>query len=148
MFSLKSTNFYDVAKPLYIFSKFIGVTSFTFKKEKDFRAYVTKMDLIWLILMSVNNVAGTVQFIIHEDQAWGIMTSSEAFRQSINLVIIGFQMIPTVSIWWFFLWTFADIFNRFLEINNELDEMRVKLDFKESKKVILGLRTFDCVCCN
>lgn len=148
MFSLKADDSFDVAKPLHFFSKFIGLTSFSIKEEKQLSVFVTLVDLVFLNLVSVSSVIGVVRFIFYDHQVWGFHTVSEVFRRSIDLVVTSFILIPIFANLWIFCArkSFADIFNNLTIIDKELEVMRVPVNYRKSKrKILIFILVIKCI---
>lgn len=142
MLSLKAENVYDVAEPLHLCSQLIGLTSFTIKrKNQEIKASVALYNYSCLIVSTVFTALFTSMFILNNEYMWKINRAyiSEVFEKSIFCGLISFFLclIPTN------LWLFASreciahTLTLLVEVDDELQRMKVPINFRKHKKVIL-----------
>lgn len=142
MFSFKADNVYDVAEPLHICSQLIGLTSFSIQiQNQNFVARVKCLNLLSILLTTVWVSIFTTWLINNLQNMWdsNFVSLSEVYENSMTCVTLGFLCALTISNWWLFFARhhFSRTLNLVQEVDNELKEMKVSVNFKSHKKVVL-----------
>jgi hypothetical protein len=142
MISVKALDIYDVAKPLHICSKLIGLTSFSIKKINGIYCGSVEIYSIFSIVFSTLWYTCVVCLLLTEpDAMWTmkIVTFSGVFEKSMYIVVLSFILISTISNLWFFVRrkTMLEFFNKIVEIDEHLIEMKVPVDLSDQKRFIL-----------
>lgn len=140
MFSLKDCNIYDVTKPLHFFSGLLGFSPFSIKKvNQNFMQHTNSLNIFCILFSTFNNLALTYvyHFYIHGNSK----KTSEVFQTSIHIIVVVFSVITVFINWWSFLARkyYLSILNIFSEIDSEFCKVKVNVNFKKHKKVMLSL---------
>lgn len=141
MCSLNANNFYEVAKPLHICSQLIGLTSFSVKGiNGKFISTSSPRNIATLIFFTAWNIyASTI--VIYKGRGLIITHRyiSRIFENGINLVMFCFISI-TIFINLLTAFTkkrFPAILNHFAAVDEQLDKMKITVDFKQHKITLL-----------
>lgn len=139
MFSLNANDIYDVGKPLHICSQILGLTSFTIKQKHGF--FVASVN-IYSIICNVSSSALCLYFgawYMKNKDEFQVMEGSEVFENSIVCVSFGYLSFCLFQNWWFIFVRkyFADILNMLTEIDNDLQVMKVPVNHRHHKAVVL-----------
>ena len=152
MFSLKAESFYESSKPLHFFSQLIGLCSFTVQKDKEkCKVIVTNFNIVCLVsstslLLFTSIVAISSLHKLPDD--FEKINTSDVFKTSTTFNCLVFLFVAIASNWWIFISrkSFGLIVNLFSEIDNELNKMKLEINFSNHKKrvwsVVLGSNIF------
>lgn len=147
MFSLKADNIYSVAKPLHFCSQLTGLTSFSITRKNGlFVTIVNCFDVFCVIISSTLYSVIAIKFLLNKDAMWDVnqIATSSVFEDCMFIIIMTFFLNSILTIWWSFgaRKYFADIFNLLQEVDEELVEIKVPVNLRHQKKVILMFVTF------
>lgn len=139
MFSLNANDIYDVVKPLHNCSQILGLTSFTIKRKHGL--FVASIN-IYSIICNVSSSALCLYFgawYIKNKDEFQVMEGSDVFENSIVCVSFGYLSFCLLQNWWFIFVRkyFADILNMLTEIDNDLQVMKVPVNHRHHKAVVL-----------
>lgn len=143
MFSLKADDIYDVAEPLHFFSKIIGLSSFTVaRKDGKFVARRSLFNFLCILLTTLYSSATGIFFILHiqEMSQTSPFAASNFFEKGMFCAMLGVFYVSNQSNWWIFFSrkSFCRILNLLAEVDDELETLKVPINFRKHKKVVLG----------
>ena len=149
MFSLKAESFYESSKPLHFFSQLIGLCSFTVQKDKEiFKVIVTNFNILCLVsstsLLLFTSIIAVSSLHKFSDDIEKLNTS-DVFETSTIFNYLVFLFVAIASNWWIFFSrkSFGSIAKLFSEIDNELNKMKLEINFSTHKK-----RVWSAVLCS
>lgn len=147
MFSLKANDVYDVIEPLHFFSKIIGLTSCTIERESaKFACRKSVFNLLFVILSTLWSVASAYFYYLNANHDSNGFNSyiRRGYEKSVYLIIIVMFYISTQTNWWIFFAqnSFCKILNSLAKVDKELQELRVPINLRRHKKVILAFVVF------
>lgn len=143
MFLANADNFYDgLAKPFHIWSKFIGITSFSIqKKNGSFVARTTLLNWLGMALSTLWSLSLGIMIYLHVNKPsvkhyHGIFSS---FEKSVYSVLAAIFFSATLSNWWMFFAknSFCDIVNLMTEVDEELKAMKIPINMRKQKKFMI-----------
>lgn len=135
-------NFYDLAKPLHIWSKFIGITSFSIRKKNgSFVARTTLLNWLGMALSTLWSLALGITIYLHVNKPsvkhfHGIFSS---FEKSVYSVLAAIFFSAILSNWWMFFAknSFCEILNSMTEVDEGLKAMKIPINMKKQKKFVI-----------
>lgn len=135
----KVDNLYDVAKPLHVFSQLLGVSPFTIQEENQIFVSRSKFINLFCILFLIARNLVTYVLIFH-----GILWEksevkpSQIYSSSLLVLVFSCMTVSLIVISWSFAMRkhFVKILNQMLEIDNELAELKLPINFKRQKILI------------
>lgn len=142
MFTMEILDIYDAIRPLHLCSKFIGLTSFTIKRDRGiFKGSISAFDISCIILStflccaSAFNVATDIKNFINLPE---IYTSVFVFNV-ITMLFYGNLAMNFATNTWLLASRekFAKILNVFTEIDQILATINIKFNYGKHKKVII-----------
>ena len=141
MFSLKANNIYDVTKSLHFFSGLLGFSSFSVKKvNHNFVQYTNSFNILCIAYSTFCNIALIVIYLTCFDTFYyNSLRTSEIFQTSMHIIVVFFLLISVLINWWSFFARkyYPAILNIFAEIDEEFCKIKLHLNFKKHKNVIL-----------
>lgn len=142
MFSLEAEDIYDVAKPLHVCSKVLGLTTFSIiKVNKTYWVHTSNLNLFFVLLSTTWNLVFAVLYIFDFGDFWNMSEAwfSKVFLKSIMWVIFVLLLTTVITNWWIFLSQkhFPVILNLLLEIDEELSKLKVPIDVKKQRRSML-----------
>lgn len=143
MFLFQANDIYDAARPLHACSQLIGLTSFSVRKVLGkFVVCLNLFNILCIVVSSILTISigvlyTTIKHDFYEDEMAEI---SDAFENSILAVTLVYMMVLLLQNWWFFLARnyFADILNLVKEFDDNLDHLKVLLNFQSHRKIVLA----------
>ncbi|CRL05766.1 CLUMA_CG018794, isoform A [Clunio marinus] len=142
MFSLKAKNIYEVARPLLNLSRYFGINAFTIEvKNERVTARVSWIDLTLILSANFNIIFSSICFlhVFSDLTKLDDMFYSKIYEKTFKCSYV-FAFITSFVISW---WTFSkrnsliDLFNKLIEADAELENMKVPVNLKKVKKCIL-----------
>lgn len=142
MFLSNADNFYHLAKPLHVWSKFIGITSFSIqRKNGSFIARATLLNWLGMTLSTLWSLSLGITIYLHVNKPsgkhfHGILSS---FEKSVYSVLAAIFVSSTLSNWWIFFarHSFCEILNSMTAVDEELKAMKIPINMKKQKKFVL-----------
>lgn len=147
MFSLTANDVYDVSEPLHFFSKIIGLTSCTIeRKNGKFVSRKSVWNLLFVIFSTLWSVASAYFYYVYASSNSSGYNSyiHRGFEKSVYFIIIVMFYISTQTNWWIFFAqsSFCEILNCLADVDKELQELKVPVNLRRHKKVILAFVVF------
>lgn len=145
MLSLKAENFCESTRPLHFFSKIIGLTSFSIELQKGkFKVFTTVFNVCCILIPTVWCVFACVYSLCSLDiieEHIERLNVSEVFEKSVIFIMLGFLFITILSNWWIFAMkkSFEVIFDTLKEVDDELEVLKVPVNFRRHKMLTLVL---------
>lgn len=141
--SIKAKNIYDVINPIHSFSRIIGLTSFSIKKDnhENYGGFVSFYDVLCLIISSTWYVF-TVMWYLFSKQLWDLKHEylSKLFENS-SLVLVCLQITSFVliNVGFFVLKEkFVIILNLMKDIDEVLLDMNASIDHERHKRFTMN----------
>lgn len=143
MFSLKADDIYHVAEPLHFFSKIIGLSCFTVaRKNGKFIVRRSLLNFVCILVTTLYSSATGIFFISHiqEMSATSPFAASNFFVKGMFCAMLGVFYVANQSNWWIFFGrkSLCRILNLLAEVDEELETMKVPMNLRKHKKVVLG----------
>lgn len=139
MLSLKAENFCESTRPLHFFSKIIGLTSFSIELQKGkFKVFTTVFNMCCILFPTVWCIFACI-YSIHSldiiEEHLERLNVSEVFEKSVIFIMLGFLFITILSNWWIFAMKsyFEVIFDTLKEVDDELEVLKVSVNFRRHK---------------
>lgn len=141
MFSFEAENIYDVVRPVHLSSQLMGLTAFSIRREKGiFVESVTWFNLLCIALSVLNISSFSLWFISQVESVWQAnnISISEVFQSSLFCVQLSFMFVENLAILSFFSSRkkFCLLLNLIMEVDKELEEMKVPMNFRKQKIVV------------
>lgn len=142
MLSLRANNIHDIVKPFHVCSKIIGLTAFTIERVQG--AFVVSLswyNIVCILLSTSLSSSYAFWYIVNQQKfiEHSEMELSEAFENGSMCVSFGFLIFLMCLNMWFLLKRkhFSDILNLLADVDDELDTLKVPLNFRYHKKIVL-----------
>lgn len=138
---IKAGDIYDVISPFHLWSKFVGLTSFSFRrKDGEFVGFKTCLDYFCILLstcwVSAIGCGFAIDSNIFETSAYNTTNSFEKFSY---FLMFAFFTFSNLSIWWIFFAqkSFCKMLNDLREVDEKLKQLKAPMDLEKHKRFIL-----------
>lgn len=138
---IEADDIHDVIRPFHIWSKFVGLTSFSFKrKDGVFVGFKTCLDYFCILLSTASVLAIgcglAIDSNIFETSAYNTTNSFEKFSY---FLMFAFFTFSNFSIWWIFLAqkSFCKILNDLRAVDEKLKQLKAPMDLEKHKRFVL-----------
>lgn len=141
---IKADDIYEVFKKLHIWSKLVGLTSFSVKiQDGEFVGFKTCFNFLCILLSTFWNLAigvGSYQYFKVAFEASNVYNADNAFEKFSYFLTLGLYIFSNLSsCWWIFFKQkdFCDILNGIREVDDKLKQLKFPIDLKKHKKFVL-----------
>lgn len=142
MISLQTNNIYDVGKPLHVCSQIIGLTAFSIERVQG--AFVVSLswyNIVCIVLSTTLSTSYAFWYIVNQHKfiKLSVIDISAAFENGSMCVSLGFLIFLLCLNIWFVLMrrNFCNILNLLVDVDEELKTLKVPLNFRYHKKIVL-----------
>lgn len=143
MSSIKALDIYDVIKPLHLYSRIIGLTSFSIRKEHGtYKGFISVFNVLCLISLSALCCCVIIILFYERDLLFqsSPFFASQVYKKSLVSIAIGNASLTLFSNVWFVCLTsrFTAILNGIKEIDDNLGEFGVHINNFRCRNFIYG----------
>lgn len=142
MFSFKAENLYEVVKPLHLYSRMFGLTSFSVGVSKHkIDVSLNLLSVFCVLYPTIWSLSTIGLFFLVKDEAAQLegYWVSNIFEIGIYCFSFGFTLTMNLDNWWSFFSRkqFSDLLNVFKEVDEELSRNKSSINYVQHKKIVL-----------